>query len=141
MPRRRSNLDPLLSALIDKLPKAEAGFAPGAREDWLDMMRKAFDVTYGRAGNGNSEEPMFAVAAPQLPAAVATFDAGGDYYIDKDGFARRDAPEQPRILPDEVGPGDIIYDHRTGSARGGDTIVWADDSLGAGPGMNFCGPG
>lgn len=162
--------DPLLTAVIGKLPHPMDGpFPADARSKWLKLMAMAFDVAYGEAG-GVVEIPSFlpvaaategAAAAPQAPAPVAAaatpgrpkqaphVAAGFDYYIDADGFARCDfertesgaqIPSPARqVEPGEIGPDDVIYDYR--SPRNRDTIIWADNTMGARPGMSFGGPG
>jgi hypothetical protein len=45
-----SNLDPLISALLLKLPKPADKFPKQARATWLQMMAMAFEMAYGPAG-------------------------------------------------------------------------------------------
>lgn len=160
--------DPLLTAVIGKLPHPTDGpFPAEARSKWLKLMAMAFDVAYGEAG-GVVEIPSFlpalpvsesaAVAAAVAPASATAparpkqaphVAAGFDYYIDQAGFARCDfertesgaqIPSPARqVDPGEIGPDDVIYDYR--SPRNRDTIIWADNTMGARPGMSFGGPG
>lgn len=159
---RRGPDDPLLNALIWKLPSTGEAFSADARSSWLKMMTIAFDVTYGPAegvivpsiGLPDNGKPAAAAAAPAAPAPKPTKAPhqayGCDYYVDGQGFARcdfeADGAGVPRPTPnrrvsaDEAMNAGEIYDYR-GAARDRSTIVWDDDSVGAQPGMNFCGPG
>lgn len=160
--------DPLLAAVISKLPPVGTGFTAEARTKWLRMMAMAFDVTYGEDGvveipnfiekdaaaapaageplAGSAAAP---AAAPARPKPAPHVAAGFDYYIDPDGFARCDfertetgaqVPSPKRqVEPGEIGAEDVIYDYR--SPRNRDSIVWADNTMGARPGMTFGGPG
>ena len=44
----RPQRDPLLAALIEKLPLPGSTWPRGDRQAWLDLMRAAFDLVYGR---------------------------------------------------------------------------------------------
>lgn len=143
-----SEADPLLKAIIGKLPAAGTGWPAEQREAWLHMVEIAFEVVYGPA---EVTKDMTASEAARVmdrsgdPKAMLssflspTAHAGFDYYIDTQGHARDaidDAPVSIAAVGDEM-----IYDYRRGPARDRDTIIWADGSIGARPGMNFCGPG
>jgi hypothetical protein len=139
-------IDPLLAALIDKLPPPKSEFSAAARTKWLAMAAMAFDVAYGAVEDA-VELPSFLAAeqpngtAKAAPAKVAApINGGFEFYVDKDGYARRE-PGGLRVEPTEVPSDEMIYDARTGPARNRETIIWADDTTGAQPGMSFCGPG
>jgi hypothetical protein len=53
--------DPLLSALVDKLPAAGTSWSAADRQAWLTMASNAFDVVYG-------VERGAPVASPRSPA-------------------------------------------------------------------------
>jgi hypothetical protein len=142
--------DPLLNAVIWKLPNIGQPFSISARQKWLEMIAMAFDVAYG-AADGIPPSPPSAVqqSAPAPKPAPHTL-AGSDIYVDEDGYARSDfrkdeqgrphpTPKR-RVLADEVDAAEPIYDYR-GVARDRTTVIWGDDQIGAGPGMSFCGPG
>lgn len=158
-------MDPLLAALIGKLPPAAGGWHRSERAAWLRLMAMAFDVVYGaeeaidvpsflsdtpgptpRSEDHAPRAPARPAAPPQRPPHTVN---GQDFYVDKDGFARCDyqfmdgvpVPDPGRrVLASEAAEAEAIYDYR-GTARDRSTIVWADDSVGAIAGMNFCGPG
>lgn len=150
--------DALLNAVIWKLPPIGAPFSARARQKWLDMIAMAFDVAYGPA-----DEAVERAAGPDIEAHLHYDNAGAavtprpphevngsDFYVDLDGFVRcnvrRDEHGRPfptpgrRVLGEEVADSGPIYDYR-GAARNRETVIWADDSVGALPGMSFCGPG
>jgi len=124
--------DPLLAALIGKLPTSGTSWPGDKRAAWLKMMWMAFDVVYeGEA----IEMPAFLFnPGPQVPSvtAASTGQAAKQantpsfpFYIDRDGFARRagGAPVNPQ---DVIG---TIFDHR-GEAGDLRAIIWADGRTG-----------
>lgn len=160
--------DALLAAVISKLPPIGSGFTADGRTKWLRMMAMAFDVAYGETGV--VEIPNFLSAAadaqtgsdqanaggadsaaaspPARPKPAPHAAAGFDFYIDSDGFARCDyervngtqVPSPKRqVNADEISDDEAIYDYR--SPRNKETIIWADNTMGARPGMTFGGPG
>lgn len=144
-----AELDPLLAALIGKLPP-QAPFAGEQRAAWLKMMGMAFDVVYGVA----EDMPNFlgapaprAVSAPvaALPAAAAPRrHAAYKFYIDLAGNALND--QDVPVLREDIPAETEIFDTRpiTSDFRDVDGIVWADGqhgTLGLAPGCSFCGPG
>lgn len=156
---RRGPDDPLLNAVIWKLPDIGQPFTAAARRKWLELVAMAFDVAYGPedldvafggpTGGAMTAQPS-APAAPEKPAPRPPHVAAGcDVYVDVDGFARCDVRKddhgrpsptpQRRVLAEEV-EGEQIYDYR-GERRDRSTVTWADDMRGAQPGMEFCGPG
>lgn len=155
---------PLLAAVIGQLPAPGTAFPTPQRIAWLKMMAQSFDLAYGPdavivvrlagddAAMGSAEPlaiplrpaPAAAVPAPRKPHTAA----GCDFYVDEQGIARCDhsnadgaAVPTPnrRVLAVEAS-GHEIYDYR-GVRRDRQTVVWADESAGAEPGMVFCGPG
>lgn len=119
MPRRKT--DPLLSALISKLPPA-GPWPADQQKRWLDMMGVAFTVVYGGPVGGG----MSASFAPVSDKTATQPKPSYPFVIDADGYARR-GPNGKRIKPSDVtGP---IFDMRgeDGDMR---TITWADESKG-----------
>jgi hypothetical protein len=121
--------DPLIAAMVGKLPRAGEAFPPEQRAAWLKMMAMAFDVAYG-AGGASVDIPQFidckfesntSPAAPTKPA-----DRGPVFMIDKDGIAKRN--DGTRLMPADVA-GAVLYDKR-GELGDLGAITWADGSRG-----------
>jgi hypothetical protein len=141
----RCPTDPLLAALIAKLPASGAHWPVERRAAWLKMVWMAFDVVYaGGAGDAEAEMPNFLAAgvafntsmrttgfaAVEPTAATAIAVAAADprlniYYIDRDGHARRG--DGKPVMPAEVT--DVIHDKR-GEHADLAAITWADGSRG-----------
>ncbi len=165
-PIARGKTEPLIVALLDRLPKPGEPWPANMRILWLRMFAGAFDVVYGPQLPINiGLPPLLAVESSGRVVPVATaadepvaparngqraphVAAGCDFYVDNDGYVRCDhsdldgvpapTPER-RVLAAEVGDAPI-YEYR-GARRDRATVIWADDTHGAAPGMNFCGPG
>jgi hypothetical protein len=130
--------DPLLAALITKLP-ADAGRWPRpARIAWLQMMAMAFNVVYGpsgdiliapdaahgdgrgASGDDDANAPLPGAAdrlfAPPQPGAAQRF------HVDRDGFAM--AGGRP-VAMEELPAGAILWDERVGIESGdASAILW-----------------
>ena len=132
-----SETDPLLAALIAKLPPAGSLWSTKRRVAWLNMVWMALDVAYENDAGETLELPAF--LAPAAPAAapqsegpamtqpgkpVPTSGALRDFVIDREGYARRGNGE--RVMPGHVN--DIMFDLRGEADLG--SIIWADDSRG-----------
>lgn len=149
-------MDPLIAALLGRLPAEGQPFPGPDRAKWLEMMAGALDLVYGvehlvygmerikvvrYEGPGSGalgiEKPVDNSPHPMPPPGP---HMAHDIYIDAAGYVKRSADDVP-VEPQDVDLGEPIYDTRTGSARDRETIVWADGSIGARPGMQFCGPG
>lgn len=133
--------DPLLSALVDKLPTAGTSWPAADRQAWLTMMNNAFDVVYGGAGGGSMRSaapqrprpaPKKKPAAARRPTPAKVLRAGPQFFIDRQNVARRAGGD--RIMPAEVMG--ILVDKR---GQNGDlgTITWADDSCGIPKGVQL----
>lgn len=159
-------LDPLLAAVISKLPaNTNAGWPTCDRVAWLDMMTKALDVVYG-VNAPSPDDPNVAyrvvidklgpaprapawrdggtalLADPPAPPRVA--HAGHEFYVAADGTVCN-ADATPVMMID-VPPEETIFDYRPVSSefRDLDSIVWADGArgrAGLAEGVSFCGPG
>lgn len=142
----KPRIDPLLAALIGKLPAGGSEWTAAAREAWLRMMGVAFDVVYGP-----SERPTLTGTIPLLdperltaieerqrryggPAAQIEEDReameqgkipvpfkDGHYHIAPDGYAMRDASP---IDPADIPPGTIFHDYRSQPLTELDAIMW-----------------
>lgn len=117
MPRRKT--DPLLSALISKLPAGGTEWAADKQKAWLDLMAMAFATVYGVAPSQFGKVTVLSGPRPPDKPAHA-------FVIDEQGIARK-GPGGKRIKASDVtGP---IFDMRgeDGDMR---TITWADNSQG-----------
>jgi hypothetical protein len=132
--------DPLLSALIAKLPADAAQWPRAGRIAWLQMMAMAFDVVYGpcdrirvapEEGHGDdrgvSDQPETCAPfhgpaehrAPTQPAPAAQ-----RFYVDRDGFAMGDG--RP-IAMEDLPAGAVLWDERVGIECGdAAAILWRD---------------
>ncbi len=137
-------MDPLISALIAKLPPPGSPF-PGAA-NWLRMMEMAladaYDVEVGLISGSRAAASVDAVLAASFPPQAA--HAGHDFYVEHDGTVCN-ADGAPVLITDV--PADAtIFDCRpiAGDFRDLTSIVWADGARGGdgiAPGVSFCGPG
>lgn len=130
--------DPLIAALIAKLPPTDKPWPRAARMNWLRLMVMAFNETYGL------EEPVFVIdidqrtPAPTRPplrlvpvddapaAGVQDVKDGGLpqqlYVIDEDGFAMRGVSP---IGPGDIPAGQVLWDRRRpGEQLDLETIMW-----------------
>lgn len=133
--------DPLLSALIGRLPADAAQWPRAARIAWLQMMAMAFDVVYGpcggigvapEEGRGDnrdvSDRPetyalFHGLAEHRAPAQPAPA-AAQRFYVDRDGFAMGDG--RP-IAMEELPAGAVLWDERVGIECGdAAAILWRD---------------
>ena len=136
--------DPLLSALVDKLPPAGSQWSAIDRAAWLEMMGKAFDVVYGASGGPK----LMSSPAPARPRPASRTKPkaakkarrpmppkplGPAFFIDKQGFARKAGGD--RILPAQVLSGELV-DLR-GEKGDLDRITWADDAVGIPRGLQL----
>lgn len=127
-------VDPLLDALIGKLPRTGATWSTEQRTAWLQMMWMAFDVVYGKQSAGSSIDlPAFLMPkteapkadAPAAPAPKSAQPGKPPFYIDTAGHARRANGEA--VMPAHVT--DTLFDMRGEHGDLG-AIVWADGSRG-----------
>lgn len=143
--RSVGEVDPLLAALIGKLPPGNASWPHAKRIAWLELMFKAFDVVYendgaviempkflpgaGAMADATMATTIMKAAPAATPAAEPPFRqmGGHAFYIDKKGRACRAGGGQ--IMPAEIPAGEIVYDLR-GEAGDLGAIEWQDGSTG-----------
>jgi hypothetical protein len=124
----KRTLDPLLSALIDKLPPTGTEWPVEEQTAWLKIMAMAFGSVYGSPATVqfNADKPSIASAKPQAaPASKVKLKVDHNFIIDLDGYAR-DA-KGARILPKDIK--EYIFDMR-GALSDMRSIIWADGSTG-----------
>lgn len=122
---RKSNVDPLIAALIAKLP-AGGDFPLEKRRAWLRMMDDALGVIYG-GGPAIDQAPAPRAAKPAPAPPAPKPEPKWPFVIDTHGFVRKSNAKGKRVLPGEID--DYVHDMRgeNGDMR---TIIWADDSTG-----------
>ena len=124
--------DPLLAALIAKLPTETAPWPCADRIAWLQMMAMAFDVVYGPGGgirvgpaeSRDGEADQTAATYYHAPADAALACAPQRFYVDRDGFAMADG--RP-ISMEDLPAGATLWDERAGVECGDvAAILWRD---------------
>ena len=124
--------DPLLAALIAKLPTETALWPCADRIAWLQMMAMAFDVVYGPCGGvrivpGEAHEGKVdhtATAPRHAPTEAMALATPQRFYVDRDGFAMGDG--RP-VAMEDLPAGATLWDERTGFECGDVTaILWRD---------------
>ena len=131
MPRTKS--DPLLAALIAKLPPTNTEWLVERQLAWLNLMAMAFGTVYGgdaaaRLGikvDGSALSSASPATASSAAPAFVKPKPSYPFIIDEHGYVRDKKGKQ--VLPTQVT--DMIVDLR---GEGGDLreIVWADGSTG-----------
>jgi len=121
--RPKTERDPLLDAVINKLPARDAGFPATERQAWLKLLVDALDVAYGVAGDGSHGLLPSASVAPAKPPATKVPYA---FHVDRDGFAR--GPHGREIIAQEIPAGETLWDLRPEGAGNLDTVMWQDGS-------------
>jgi hypothetical protein len=130
--------DPVIAALIAKLPAERGSFNRAQRVNWLRQMAMAMDGAYGVELqilidvdppviiSGRDAVIDLPNPLPPRPAPIAAPAEPDEirYFIDKQGFARKE-PGNVRIKPPDVPSSAILEDEREGEADL-DTIKWAD---------------
>ena len=128
MPRAKAqHADPLIAALIAKLPTPGTEFPVDRQRAWLKMMATALGVTYGgdvASTMGSCSEISNNSPAPVSRPAAKPAPPSYPFFVDQQNYARRKNGE--RIMPSDVG--DILYDLR-GEAGDPGAIIWADESV------------
>jgi len=128
--------DPVIAALIAKLPGEAATFTREQRINWLRQMAMAMDGAYGvDAAIAIDDAPGLTISAiparavsmthPTAPPQPVTAPADSDeirFYVDASGYARQD-PGGKRIDPFDIPDGSELEDEREGDDAL-DTINW-----------------
>lgn len=125
----KAKLDPLLAALIAKLPPQGSQWSDAQQLAWLNLMALAFGSVYGGEVTklvGPSAPQAAGVTPTVAPAKPATPKKPNyPFYIDETGYAR--SSKGKRVTASEVT--DVLYDLR-GIDGDVNAIIWADDSIG-----------
>ncbi|MCK9549127.1 hypothetical protein [Aquamicrobium sp.] len=123
----RTKTDPLISALIAKLPPSGEGWPVDRQIAWLKMMAQAFAVVYG--GNAVAQLDAQEVAAPKAAPAPPPPKPEPKYpfVIDTQGYVRKSNAKGKRVLPGEID--NVVHDLSNGAVDLR-SIIWADDSTG-----------
>lgn len=124
--------DPVLAALIAKLPPGGSVWPMKKRSAWLELMWRTFELVYEFDGEAIELPPFLSAAAAMVAATTseghampqAPVKAVRPFIIDREGFARR--ANGDRIMPGHVT--DVLYDERGEGDLG--AITWADNSRG-----------
>ena len=129
--------DPLLAALIGKLPPSGASWSVEQRTAWLKMMWMAFDVVYGEGGATEIPQFLGARADAAVPRREATRApiADGPYAAANLGSSRRASDQRFLIDLDGIafGPsgqidladlpaGEMVWDFRPGEQDLGNVV-------------------
>lgn len=123
--------DPLLEALIGKLPEPGSTWPQADRDVWFTLMRSAFDLVYGREGQSAPrpspiEMPKLPLVGSDVPPEILT----GKWHVDGGGVARSPDGEE---VPLDGTPRDTVFaDLRLETDRRIDTVIWADGTWPAG---------
>lgn len=130
MPRTKQ--DPLIAALIAKLPKTGEDWSVDQQLAWLRLMAMAFGNVYGGDAAAqfgrdmaSNNRPLGFPSLKEPSSPTKTVPPVHRFYIDADGYAKKASGE--RILAKDV-YGEI-FDTR-GEYGDMKTIIWADDSKG-----------
>jgi hypothetical protein len=132
----RAKHDPLLAALIARLPADAWPWPCGDRIAWLQMMAMAFNVVYGPCGgievaaaasddrsavdDGGAAAALHATAAGHAAPAASTLPRR--FYVDRDGFAMGDG--RP-VAMEDLPAGAVLWDERVGIESGdASAILW-----------------
>ena len=139
MPRPKKQIyDPLIQAMIDRLPKPGDEFPRVERERWLALMKANMDLVYGQTGDeiafrevrtpvseNKSELNKIMYDGPKTAPLKFKPNKTPDFYVGEDGICYNKAGD--RIMPEDVK--DRLVDLR-GPDGNIDVIKWADDSTG-----------
>ena len=121
----RTKADPLIAALIAKLPPAGEEWPVDRQIAWLKMMAQAFGVVYGgdavaRMETQEAEAPKAAPPPPPKPRKP-----NYRFVIDEKGFVKRGNGQ--RVMPSDIDAEVVDLSNGTVDMR---QIIWADDSQG-----------
>jgi hypothetical protein len=122
----KRRIDPLIEAVIAKLPRSITKFPAKDRVAWLGMMEMALDVVYGGSTGGGMTDSVVVHPRPigHTEDGRPMVPLGHAFYIDREGYARMAGGE--RIDAHQVGG--LLFDMRGEGDLG--AIVWADGSKG-----------
>lgn len=121
----RSKSDPLIAALIAKLPPAGEEWPVEEQVKWLKLMAATFGLVYGgdavaRMETQEAEAPKAAPPPPPKPRKP-----NYRFVIDERGFVKRGNGQ--RVMPSDIDAEVVDLSNGTVDMR---QITWADDSQG-----------
>jgi len=116
--------DPLLDALIGKLPVPGESWPQADRDVWLGLMRNVFDLVYGRDGQAPPAPPVIELPKLPLRSDEPPAPVKGKWHVDAAGVAR--SPDGEEAPLEGVPRGTELLDMRPESDRRIDTVIWAD---------------
>lgn len=122
--RTKMKADPLLAALIARLPSPGSEWSTEAQVQWLRMLAMAFGTVYGGDAVNALSGPIRAVPTVKTPTP-ALVPEHPPFFVDENGIARRRGGK--RVMPKEVSGEIVDLRGEDGDMR---TITWADDSQG-----------
>jgi hypothetical protein len=125
MPRKpRTQRDPLLDAVIAKLPAHDAGFPAAQREAWMTLLRHALDMAYGAERVPVQAETTHGRQMQVDIHRQSSATGGPIFHVDAEGFAR--SPDGREIVAQDVPRGETLWDLRSSGAGDLSTVVWAN---------------
>lgn len=140
MPRPKKQIfDPLIQAMIDRLPKPGDAFPRVDRDRWLALMKANMDLVYGSTGDevvyrqvepklGKSEILEIVADDPKLPPKMFKPNKVPDFYVDHDNHCYKKGGK--RLMPEDIKGKDARLVDLRGPDGNIDIIIWADDSTG-----------
>src|SRR5690606_6414957 len=117
--------DPLIAALLVKLPPSGSEWPVDRQIAWLKMMAQAFGVVYG--GDAVAKMETQEVEAPRVapPPPPKPKKPNYKFVIDEKGFVKRGNGQ--RVMPSDIDAEVVDLSNGAVDMR---QITWADDSQG-----------
>ncbi len=130
---KKTTRDPLIEAMISRLPAAGEDFSEEDQAKWIEHMRSCLSLVYGGdmarplhySGPPLQESIEEVLYRPSPPSERAAAKNKPNFYIGDDNLVRNKKGD--RLMPNEISG--TIIDLR-GVDGDPDIITWADDSKG-----------
>lgn len=123
-PPKAAHSDPLIAAMIAKLPPAGTEWPIKDQTGWLDLMSRAFGLVYGGEPVKQHEPEDHQTVNVEMPELEPK--QSWAVVIDANGYVRNAAGK--RLLPKQVN-GQTVFDQRGEDGDLGN-IIWADNKTG-----------